>query len=298
MPKADQQIVFSDRISEARARLEQKGFAVIDAGDAERESLLSWASQFGRVQNHPKAAADGIVDLVTDRSKADGAYDRSRASVQSEFLPHSDGAFVDGFWVENGLTRQIGPPSLFLLQCVKAAEVGGESLIIDGQAIFDDLRRESPELLARLRQPNLSFGGGKDYSLNKSVFERISSDRWRVRFRSDLLMVEQSARSAVLMFYQECVLNPKYHQLFTLKPGQILVADNFRLLHGRKEIELKEGSHRHVRRLWIWDSGNQTRYVTLQGDAQPAGAFPSMAGYAPLTPEAAGTTPLALGIRG
>jgi alpha-ketoglutarate-dependent taurine dioxygenase len=300
MQKSSVPTDFLNNVNEARAQLEKKGFAVVDAADTDRETLLAWASHFGQIQNHPKAGTDGIVDLITNRSEIGGQFDRSRASVSSEFLPHSDGAFVDGLLVKSGVTRQVGPPSLFLLQCVTAAEEGGESLIIDCQTIFEDLRRESPQIFSFLTRPILSFCGGADYSLNKSLFERLSPDRWRVRFRSDLLMIEQSARSAVQSFFQDYVLNPKYHQVFPLKSGQILIADNFRLLHGRKQIEANEGAPRHVRRLWIWDPEVQSHYVTLEGKTMPTGAFPNGGKYDPLPLDTSeiSPSPLALGIRG
>jgi len=286
-------------LDRARARLERKGFAVIEAGNTDRETLREVAGYFGRIQNHPKAGPDGIVDLITHRTEASGEFDRSKASVHAEFQPHSDGAFVDGFWVENGFTERLGPPSLFLLQCVNAAENGGESLLIDCQAVFEDLRRESPEIFSRLQQPNLCFCGGKDYSLSKSLFERISPERWRVRFRSDLVMVEESAQPAVRSFFHDYVLNPKYHEVFRLRPGEILIADNFRLLHGRKEIHATSAANRHVRRVWIWDDQSKAQYLTLEGSRLPRGAFLGMEGYGrlPIKSFENSDYPLNLGIR-
>lgn len=290
----------SDDINDVRVQLERNGFAVVNAGNLEREVLARWANRFGRIQNHPKADRDGIVELITHRSGREiGQFDRSRASAHAEFLPHSDGAFVDGFCEENGLTKRVGPPCLFLLQCVKAADVGGESLLIDCQTIFDDLRRDSPEFLSTLLQLKLNFCGGRDSSLDKPLFERISVDRWRVRFRSDLVMVEESAQPVVRSFFNDYVRNPKYHREFALKPGEILIADNFRLLHGRKSIEAKSGVYRQVRRLWVWDDGNGTDYVTLEGKPLPAGAFQGMERYGPLPKRVCDCPPvkLALGIQ-
>src|SRR5205807_3069109 len=60
------------------------------------------------------------------------------------------------------------PPRLMLFVCQQPARDGGEVLLADGQAIYDDLAERHPEAVVELSQPGTAFFGDGGGHLSRS----------------------------------------------------------------------------------------------------------------------------------
>lgn len=158
-----------------------------------------------------------------------------------------------------------------MLQCVRPAQQGGMSFLVDTQEILERIWAEEPEYARVVTQPKtVSHCAGEHFSTHNPLFEQLSADRWRVRLRADLMYIEPWAYPAVKHIVQNYLFNPEVRKLHSLAKGQILVADNYRVLHGRDSIisdsdDLNQS--RLLNKTWIWDAS--TEYVMPFNDLPP-----------------------------
>jgi hypothetical protein len=284
---------FQEQLLSIYSRIEQDGFVIIQAWDNSDETLKTITKYFGYIQHHPNADEFGIVKVKPKREKTlDNVYDRFISMTSSEFLPHTDGAYLDGFALINDKVLRINPPSLWVLQCVQPAEQGGVSFLVDTQEILQMLWVEEPKHAKVVTQPaTLSYCGGEQFVAHSSLFEHLSSGRWRVRFRADLMYVESWAYSSVNYVVQNYFLNPKFRKLHLLTEGQILITDNHRVLHGRDAI-ISDSIHqsRLLNKTWIWDNSTDCLLRLMDSPPNPH-SFKAFKDYHPLNLDIANKTP-------
>lgn len=151
-------------------------------------------------------------------------------------------------------------------------EAGGESIIIDGFKIAQVLKDEYPEYYAQLTQKHapgcrrrmvaeekVLQDGGKaignstgdktigtyawdSYRLNHVIKLNESGQPVEVRFNHNTRAPFSMSHDEIRGFYEayskfvELTSSPKYIKQFLLKPGQVLICDNARALHGRTEV--------------------------------------------------------------
>lgn len=238
-------------------KLETDGFCVIDAWDSEIDTLKELASYFGNRQSLIRANEDGIVDVTPGAAiRPSGDQSEYIGTSTSQFNPHTDGSYLNGFLRVEGKLYRIGPPKLILLQCVTQASQGGTSIIVDTEKVLRDLlfmeRWHAKVLMTR---GSVSFCRDDQLAMDFPVFERTSKHLARVRFRYDSMMYTQHWSSvSVQMLQSDYLVNPRYSTRLKLREGQILILDNYRVLHGRDGIEdapSHDGGSRLLRRIWI-----------------------------------------------
>src|SRR5439155_10297731 len=87
-------------------------------------------------------------------------------------IPHTDGSAVHR------------PPRLLLLACVRPARIGGYSLLVDGQGLYEEIARTEPTMLDVLCAPCSAYFGGASGHLG-AVFRQTADGRVAVRLRLD-----------------------------------------------------------------------------------------------------------------
>jgi alpha-ketoglutarate-dependent taurine dioxygenase len=292
---------YQRRLPELFGRIERDGFIILRAWDSSDDTLLAIAEPLGRAQRHPNAEPNGIVRVTPERDKTYSAgFDRIMSQSAGEFQPHSDGSYLDGLCVADGAVRRVMPPAMFLLQCVRPAEAGGLSFFIDGQEIFRRLSRDEPQLFALATQPGLiSYCGGAQVAMSFPMFAPHAERRWRIRFRSDLMYAQASARERLQELIERYVYSDLLRSYHSLEPREIVICDNLRMLHGREAItgRAAEGP-RLLKRLWIWDALSDQHVPLGRTDHTNNAIFDVFRDYAPLPPppRAAGSPRPAIGI--
>ncbi len=137
---------------------------------------------------------------------------------------------------------------------------GGESTLTDGFRVAEELREQAPEAFDALTRVRPQFLYVDDDTVLENSGPLIElDDRGRVRQvrlsnrteragaeDPDLLERYYRARRR----FTDLVEDPAYRIAFKLEPGDLLVMDNHRMLHGRAAYRPGTG-HRHMRQCYM-----------------------------------------------
>jgi alpha-ketoglutarate-dependent taurine dioxygenase len=238
-------------------KVDRDGFCVLRAWDTQTETLKTIANLFGDIQSHIRADSAGVVG---GGEPVDSTWKEHRGEYQGlteeEFGPHTDGSFLDGALpLEGGGLVRIGPPKMVLLQCVRAAGEGGTNLVIDSQPILEEILLTKASLAKTLLTRGcITFCRDDQLALDCPVYEHVSDGRFRVRFRLDAKAYAPAwSIDALRELHDTYYRNPRYATSVALSPGDILIMDNFRVLHGREAFkpDTSATGSRKLRRVWI-----------------------------------------------
>lgn len=237
--------------------LTSRGYAVVEAWDAERATVTEVAERFGRIQTHIRADANGTVGISPDTvvNHEWESYRSEYHGVSSEeFLPHTDGSYLQGLVRQGEDYVRLLPPQMLVLQCWQPATSGGASVLIDVQRIFDDLAEQDPQLLDILSSNGcVTYCRDDQIALDCAVFQELDDGTIMLRFRYDsTAYVADWAVEAFDTLQRDFFSNPRYQDRMTLKQGQIAIIDNYRMLHGRASFSANQpGKQRSMRRVWL-----------------------------------------------
>ncbi len=244
----------SDLIGE---QLTRGGYAIVEAWDAECATITEVAERFGRVQSHVRADASGIVGISPD-TVINHEWENYRSEYHGvsseEFLPHTDGSYLQGLVRQGDDYIRLLPPQMLVLQCWHQATSGGASVLIDVQQIFNELAERNPQLLDILSTKGcVSYCRDDQIAVDCAVFEELDDGTIMLRFRYDsTAYVADWAHDAFNVLQQDYFFDPQYQTRITLKQGQIAIIDNYRMLHGRDSFAADEpGKKRSMRRVWL-----------------------------------------------
>lgn len=263
--------------------LETSGYCHLIGDSADRDVLRDLANLFGRIQCHERSAADGLVNVTSDPALQIQLSAEFKGLGTGTFGPHTDGAYLNAIYTgAGGDFHHLCSPALLILQCVQQARIGGDSVLIDGEAVFNKLVREAPDLYAVLCAPIFQFvrPSKSVFPVRMPIFKRLANGRYSIRFRDQYVITPDyegdftEVNEALATFYEDFLLHPDCKVTLRLDPGELLIIDNFRMLHGRSKFEIVGDHHRFLRRAWVVDEqhlmrldGNQNWDIAVeQGD--------------------------------
>ncbi|WP_343713379.1 TauD/TfdA family dioxygenase [Inquilinus sp.] len=136
-------------------------------------------------------------------------------------------------------------PQLQLLHCLEAAAEGGESVVVDGFAAAERLRREAPDAFALLTRRAVPFRyvepGRVDLRSRAPLIEldaegALAAVRYNNRSIApfDLDPDEVEAFYDAYRHFGRLLHDPELTVGFRLAPGDLFLVDNQRVLHGRR----------------------------------------------------------------
>jgi len=145
-------------------------------------------------------------------------------------------------------------PQLQLLHCLEAAGEGGESIVVDGFAVAERLRREAPDDFGLLTRTLVPFRyvepGVVDLRHAAPLIELDAGGELRtVRYNSRSIGPIDLDPDVVPAFYAahrrfgRMLHDPAMTVGFKLRPGDLFIVDNRRVLHGRRGFG---GGRRHL----------------------------------------------------
>lgn len=222
-------------------RFNRYGLVLLDFAARPRavENLLSLAPLFGRVAPHKLADVFGVFH-IHPREQPNPWYP---ATTDIAYEPHTDGAF------------QPVPEAVVALQCVVPASRGGESLLVSAPAMLGAVEGAfGVDALAALSSPGAIRIERDGEETTGPVLFRAGSLA-RIRYRSDphaLIDVAEPARAAYRRM-RDHLLDPRNVLKVALRPGQVLLVDNYSVLHGRAGFE--GGGGRDYKRLNFMGDG-------------------------------------------
>jgi gamma-butyrobetaine dioxygenase len=151
-------------------------------------------------------------------------------------------------------------PDYFLLSCVRASPAGGESFLVDGYAVLDAMRADAelhwvPDALVQVAIDQTETGMQHAVS---PIVQRAPDGRVMVRKTFDQKPAADSpdkarAQAMIDAWHQAAERVAEQAPRFKLAPGQAVVVDNYRMLHGR---DAYTDPSRLLWRVWVWTSGS------------------------------------------
>ena len=202
------------------------GFCVITNCNTEMKSVETIANKIGYVRH---SIFGGLWSFQSDENMADSAY------TQEELRPHTDSTYSND------------APGLQLLLCCEYNAKGGESIMVDGFKIAETIKKENKEIyeiLSNVEVPGNYIGDGVFLEARRPIFKMNSDkeliqvsfnnyDRADFRLKNDLMI---KFYEAIKKF--DLIANSKEFQWrHILKPGELLIFNNWRILHGRGEFK-------------------------------------------------------------
>jgi gamma-butyrobetaine dioxygenase len=216
--------VSADRGAESLwlAAVQTYGFALLRGTPPEPNFLESLAGRIGPIR---ESNFGRIFDVKTTVAPTSNAY------TTAALGPHTD------------LATREHPPGLQYLHCIANAAEGGDSLLVDGCKLCDRLAADEPEawrLLTTLAIPCANKANDCDYRWRGPLITRnargeLDTLRFTMWLRAPLVgpIDEVRATYRALRAIVRLAEDPSLVFRFRLAPGDILLIDNRRVLHGR-----------------------------------------------------------------
>ena len=167
----------------------------------------------------------GMWEFTADLTKADTAY------TDLELRPHTDGTYSHD------------APGVQLLHCLEFVGTGGESTMVDAFAAAARLKAEHPDhhrTLSTVMVPGQYIGDGSHLMAARPILRHDHTGALvQVSFnnydRAPFLLpeAEMLAFYAALRAFDTIVNDPAMQWRHVLAPGEAMLFDNWRVLHGR-----------------------------------------------------------------
>jgi len=206
--------------------VEEFGFALATGIPATLEATRQLATRIAYVR---KTIFGDMWDFTANLAFKDTAY------TSAAIGPHTDG------------TYSLDSPGFQMFHCLQFDGTGGESTLVDGFKVAEQIRKVDPEAFAALTQvkvPAQYLGDGVHLRAEHPIIEldergdyrqiaynnydraafRLPTERMRVFYRA-------------LGLFNELINDPSYEITMRLAPGTALLFDNWRTLHGRRAYQ-------------------------------------------------------------
>jgi gamma-butyrobetaine dioxygenase len=208
------------------------GFVLLRDVPAEPGTVLDVAASFGFVR---ETNYGRLFDVRVRPRPGNLAYTSHR------ILPHTDNPYRDPV------------PTVQLLHCLRTADEGGDTGLVDGFAAARELRAVDREAFDLMASTPVPFGyGDKSTELRASQPLIQLSPRGRirgVRFNNRSARPLRLPYAEVTAFYTAyrrwagLLTRPERQLNLRLTPGDCLVFDNTRVLHARTAFNVTGGRH-------------------------------------------------------
>ena len=207
------------------------GFVLLHDVPAEPGTVLEVAASFGYVR---ETNYGRLFDVRVQPSPGNLAY------TSREILPHTDNPYRDPV------------PTIQLLHCLRTADDGGDTGLVDGFCAAAALRAAQPAAFDLLTSSDVSFGyqdKGAQLRASRPLIELSPGGRIRgVRFNNRSALPLQLPHAQIIRFYAayrrwaELLAAPERRLNLHLAPGDCLVFDNTRILHARTAFSMSQNS--------------------------------------------------------
>ena len=207
------------------------GFVKVKNLPTKNNFIINFANSIGSVR---RTNFGEYFDVKSKPSPNDLAYTSLALS------PHTD----------NPYRKPV--PCIQLLHCIENQVSGGYSTLVDGYTVSEYLKNDSPNFYKILTEVKVKFK-----FIDKSVvledwseLIKLGDDKKfrQVRFSPRLDYVPALEKDKLDLFYKarkklsELYNSDKFKIEFKLMPGDLMMMDNYRLLHGRTSYDANEGN--------------------------------------------------------
>tara|TARA_B100000427_G_scaffold144075_1_gene119967 strand:+ start:543 stop:1646 length:1104 start_codon:yes stop_codon:yes gene_type:complete len=207
------------------------GFVIIKKVPTEDNYLVKFANSIGSVR---RTNFGEHFNVKSKPNPNDLAY------TSLPLAPHTDNPYRNPV------------PCIQILHCITNEVKGGFSTLVDGFTVTEILKKDNPEFYDILTKVKVRFKFiDKDVVLEDwSELIKLDEDNQfkQVRFSPRLDYVPILEKKDLDLYYKarkkisDLYNSEKYRIEFKLQPGDLLMMDNHRLLHGRTEFDVNEGN--------------------------------------------------------
>jgi gamma-butyrobetaine dioxygenase len=166
-------------------------------------------------------------------------------------------------------------PSLQLLHCLSSSASGGENTLVDGFRVAEDLRQTGQAAFDLLARQPVRFTYRDDHTELTTVTTIISVAPWdeitAVHFNNRSKAPIARDEALVEPFYDayrtfaRLLADPRFEIRLALTPGDLLIMDNLRVLHGRTGYSA--AGSRHLQGCYADRDGLRSRLAVLNRSA-------------------------------
>jgi gamma-butyrobetaine dioxygenase len=206
------------------------GFVVIKDIPTEDNFIVKFANSIGSVR---RTNFGEYFDVKSKPNPNDLAY------TSLALAPHTDNPYRNPV------------PCIQLLHCIVSEVSGGFSTLVDGYTVTEDLKNENPNFYKILSEVKVKFKFiDKDVVLEDwSELIKLNDDKSlkQIRFSPRLDFVPILEKEKLDLYYRarkklsEMYNSDKYRIEFKLEQKDLIMMDNYRLLHGRTAYKTSEG---------------------------------------------------------
>src|SRR6218665_1521487 len=129
--------------------------------------------------------------------------------------------------------------------CYKQTDLGGESLLLDAERIYQQL-----SMADQIQLQNIALFEHKIFSDDKESYFLVSNNEIGKRkfYYSFWLVKNEDKKNLALLEFQKIIKHTEPVQL-RLEESDVLIVDNHRIFHGRRPIE--GSKDRFLKRFWL-----------------------------------------------
>jgi gamma-butyrobetaine dioxygenase len=242
-----------EALSEWLAEVVRSGRAILSGVPARPGAVLEVVERFGFVRqtNYGRIFDVRIADDPANLAFSDRALG-----------PHTDNPYRDP------------APTLQLLHCLASSLDGGETILVDGFAAADQLRSESPGSYGHLARWPVRWRYGDadtEMTVERPVLEldpqgTLLAVRYNERSRCPSPPRPHTADEHLLALQRFAAVldRPGLRVRLTLGPGDLVLFDNRRVLHGRTAFSGPDLGRRHLQGCYAERDGLASRLAVLQ----------------------------------
>ena len=206
--------------------VEEYGFALATGVPPTLEATKELVTKIGYVR---ETIFGGMWEFTANLAFKDTAY------TSSAIGPHTDGTYA------------FDSPGYQLFHCLQFDGSGGDSTLVDGFNVADQIRRTDPlafQTLSSVKVPAQYLGDGVHLRAEHSVialdhngdFSQIAYNNYdRAPFRLPTPRMNGFYRA--LSLFNRAINDPSNEITLRLLPGTALLFDNWRTLHGRRAYQ-------------------------------------------------------------
>lgn len=167
-------------------------------------------------------------------------------------------------------------PGFLLLHCLSNAGRGGESIFVDGMAAAERLRAHDANAFSTLSQTQILYrfqDEAVDLAVERTMLDLDTQEQFRAVYYDDRSIAPLPLKGPLLKKYYaayrqlaELLCDPALSVVYRLQPGDLVLIDNTRILHGRAEEE--RGSS-HLQGCYLEADGLYSSLAVLSGKRTP-----------------------------
>ena len=227
----DENLFETEEMYKALINFYQYGFVIFKNVPTRDNFIVKFANSIGSVR---RTNFGEFFNVQSKLNPNDLAY------TSLNLAPHTDNPYRNPV------------PCIQILQCIENEVSGGLSTLVDGYTVSEKLKQEFTDYYKILTEIKIRFQFIDQTIVLEDWAEMIQLDESgnfkQVRFSPRLDFVPLIDKEKLELFYSarkklsELYNSENYKIEFKLLPGDLLMMDNYRLLHGRTKYDASEGN--------------------------------------------------------